>query len=247
MTTDISNDEGDRVMTNEEEVAISKLIKGRLLLAPESTYFNTKVARASISFGSCTIVDSTHKGRVPTTYDLIMKINGLMGAGTKKWVRSKQFDAGDVSAANLIENILPYTIARSIKDEIWNTGVNYLEPLYTDATYHWTAFSTVSDDVSGLNNIMVMHAAMWCQRIQILGWKTFTGENRFDEPSFIKQTEQFMSKELLGAFDGRFIITPTTVVTEDDARYGNRWSTDIELKVNSSYTVVNTSTTVKRK
>ena len=247
LSTYITDLAGTRVMTVEEEIAIAKIIKGRLDLAPESTYYNTEVARATIEFGSCNIVNSTYKDRVPTTYDLMRKLSAFMGAGEKKWVRARAFDSGDESACNFIENILPKVIPRAVKDELWAIGVNYTEPLYTKRVYHWVAFGTVSKDTSALNNVMVMHAAMWAQRVQIKGWKKFTGSNQYSRNAFINVTEDFLREEIRGAFDGRFIVIPRTVISEDDIRYGTHWSTDIELQVNDSYTIVNTSVTVRRK
>jgi len=244
-STYICNPTFDNIMSSEEQLAVGKIISSRLRLTPESTYFGTDVARAVVCFGSCTIKDSSFKGRIPTTYDLLLKVCDYMGAGNGKWKHTAQFDAGDESAATSIENILPKNPKG--KAILWRLGINWLEPLYTKYTYHWPAFATVASDRSKLNSIFTMMAAAHIARLEIFSQKKFSGENRYSAPVFLTMVKNYMEEQMVGKFDDRFLLSPIPTITTADAKLGYQYALNTRIGANNMFTVVRNSRTVVSK
>ena len=247
LSTYYVNAKGDQFVDEADQIAIGVMLKNRLMMTPESTYFGTSVGRAVICGGDCLIKDSDFNGRVPTTYDLLIKVSAYMGAGNKKWKNAEAFDAGDESAATNIIDIFPKFVPPSIKGKKWAIGINWLEPLYDEKVYHWPAFFTVAPDNSTRNSLFVMAATQHINRLEVFAWKKFTGESRLAPAMFLEKVELYMASQLSGKFDSRFLLKPTATITSKDNAVGYQWHLDTRVGTNNMYTVVRNSTTVVRK
>lgn len=247
LSTYICGLDGETHMTPEDEVAIGTLLKGRLDLNPESTEYATPIARGVICGGYCQIAGSDYREFVPTTFDLMSKMCNYMGAGNKEWNELKSFDAGAESVADTIENIFPVFVSPAIKGKLWAIGINWLEVKDKETEYHWPAFSTVASDRSSLNSIFTVQACAWIEKVHISAWKEFTGETRLTRDQFKIKQENYVSKRIRDAFDGRFALQPKVFFTDydDTTRYSYHLTT--RIGTNDMLTVVRTSTQVVRK
>jgi len=231
--------------TAEEEATTGKLLKARLELNPDSTYYATGVARGVICFDSANIKDSAYKAKVPSTYDLLDKSVSYMGG--KAWKEGKSFDAGDESTVSTLYNFTHKFVPPALKDALWSTGINWVEPYLTEDVFHWPAFATVSDDTSSLNSIFTMYCGLWAQRVHINTWKVFTGETRYPtRETFAEAVELDMLSAFKDKFDGRFAPQPKVSFTADSLAKGYQWDSDVLIKTGGMYTVVRATVTVAR-
>jgi len=226
---------GEKPLSLDQEIAVGLALKSRLELVPESTFFNTPVARAIIFAGSGELEVARDGVRWPLLLDIAKKAAAMMGGS--KWNPNKAFFKGEDNKIEDFIRITPDSIPDPVKDTLWKVGVNYPEPDVGD-TYFWPAMQTIyPDDTSVLNNFTAAMALTYVVKVAAAAWRKFTGATDLTPDMLIDSVEKFMSQQLNDAFGGIIKVVPEAYLTEYDKATGFSWNTKVKLYANNMYTV----------
>jgi len=211
-------DDGDNYATLDYQRAIGVSLKARLALAPESTFFNTHVARGIIVVGSGLDRNDPENKRYPLTMDIAGKAARMMGGA--KWNRNLIFDTG---AKNIITNytdVEPKFIPGGIIADLWDIGLIW-PANYDRSTSYFPALQSVYDnDTSVMNNFYAGMALTVDNNIASAVWRTYTGNVSLKPAEFVAAVEEDANKRLNGVFDGVIKATARVEITDFDAARG---------------------------
>jgi len=214
---------GEKYQSLTDAAAIGTALETRLMLAPESTYFGTSVARCIICLGEGNIKNSDYTNLVPLTYELAVKNAAMMGASNGLWKIDELFDTAPKAKLDYIINYKPEDIPESYKTTLWNNGLVYAQP-YDRSSYHVAAWQTVySDDTSVLNSWWGSFALTVLAKTSDKVWRMNTGSTKLTDAEFIDKVKADYNKELKDVFGSLFTVVPVVYIDDNDTARGYSW------------------------
>ena len=227
---------GEKAMSLSDSRAMAMALKTKLALAPESTYFGTSVARATIALGSGFIRNSSYTDRVPLTYELGLKYARMMGAGNGMWKSDEVFDRDPKSKVEFLIDVSPFDIPESVKPSLWEDGMIWVQP-YDRETAFFPAMQTVyTDDTSVLNNAFATAALGTLAKFADKTWRHMTGSTSLTTAQFRDHVEGYYRTLAHDKFAGMFVVDPECIITEEDELRGYSWHLVAKLYGNNMKT-----------
>jgi len=234
-----------KTLTLEEERAVTVSLDTRFQLAPESTFYNTPVARAIIVTGSGIYSNLVEKLRFPSTIEVAT--NAVKMMGKESWDKTALFDRGELDIIKNLSNIEPAFIPEQVKQALWGANAVYPEPL-DRGEYVFPAIQTVyPNDTSVLNNFFTVMAITHIYTIGYETQKRFSGNVTMNNSEFLSKIKAFMEGKLNGAFAGMFTIKVKPEITAMDAIKGYSWTVNVEIYSTVMKTVMTLSVESHRK
>lgn len=227
-------DDGDKYKTLDEERAIGVVLKTRLALAPESTFFSTPVTRGIVVAGSgLDSLDPSNK-RYTLLMDIVYKTARMMGGS--KWNKNLLFDSGGKNLITNYSDIQPNFVPAGIKATLWNVGLIWPQ-WYDRSTPYWPAMQSVYDnDTSVLNNLFAAIALTVDNNVASAVWRKYTGTSSMPANEFIATIEAEANK-MLDVFDGVINASAKAMITDYDDTNGFSWTLVSKLSGNVMKTV----------
>ena len=222
--------------------AIGSALRSRLLMAKESKYYGTSVARAVIVVGTGLLNDIETEDRIPQTYELMMKTSKLAGSKDGYWNTSALFDkvSGNSNGGSLINyltDLQPANLTQNTKNQLWSTGLIWSQP-YDLSSYHFPGIQTIyDDDTSVLNSYLAILALSTCTKIAAEVYRNFVGSSTLSNSEFKRQNQEALSNRLKNRFSTYVVATPSVEITDDDAQRGYSWRTHISITAPTMKTV----------
>lgn len=211
-------------LTAAEEASIAASLLTRLSLYPESTYYNTPVFRAMIVGNSGIVNDSKFTKRMPMTLDVAYKFASYMGAGNGNWVNGKSFTGNPGNLVTEMNDVAIRFVPDDVANRFWNVGLNWVSR-YNRSSYYYPQFKTVyNEDTSVLTSAKLAFAIITLTKILARAHRTFSGRDDLTNAQFSQKVNDFIRAEVVGKFDGNYIITPEAQFTDMDTRRGFTWT-----------------------
>lgn len=232
-TQDMSGDENSAAA----ESSMASALRAAARMIPESVIHGTEVCRAVITQSMGEFTDSETGRRLPLLLDLIKKRSQYMGAGDGRMKTAKAYDRAPNNRVTTMVDVT-HTWAPQVKrDEFWELGLNYVQ--YGDrSNLIWPAFQTVySDDTSILNSEVLMQIMVDITKICEYVWVNLTGDTTLTQAQFIEASNDLFNEQIVGRYDSRVTIVPTTYFTEADDVRGYSWTMDVAVYGNTMKTV----------
>lgn len=209
--------------------AIGVSLKTRFKLTPESTYYNTPVARGMIVAGSALLRDGSTSDRVPITYEIMIKTSKLMGGKEGVWDTNMLFDRvyDDInnsgSKLQYMVDVEPKHIPASVKPVLWSNGIVWAQP-FDLSSYHFPGLQTVYDnDTSVLNSFFTAMALSVVTRKNAEAWRRFTGSTDMTDGEFTDMVETWLRNSTANIFGNMFYVTHDVYLTDNDKLRGYSW------------------------
>ena len=237
---------GGKVLTPDEELSLSIMLKTRAQNYLESEFFGTPTARATIMGGSQLLRNSRWNKRVPLTYDLAMAESKYMGAINGRWKNGKLFDRYPGNVLDYGYDISAPYVPASTRNRFWDAGLVWPLRINRDS-YFIPAWKTVyNDDTSVLNSVVTVKAICYLHKILDKAWRHNVHGGDLTNGQLIDNVNRFVSERTQGIFDGRFVIVPDAQFTSLDELYGFTWTLPVTIYANNMKTVMKTHIIAKR-
>lgn len=234
-------------LTAAQESSLAVALRTRLQLYPESTYYGTPVCRGMVVGRNGKLINSDYRGRLPLTIEIATKAARYMGAGNGVWIGEYSFDRGQMSRVTDFTDINITFTPADVRNTDWSNGLVWVES-FSQRDVHFPAMKTVySDDTSILNSFFNMMGCVEMVKVARMAYVEFVGSDKLTNSEFKKAQEEFISANVKGRFDNRFIIVPTVFYTAADKAAGFRWSTRINFKGPNQKTVMSLGIDVERR
>lgn len=232
-------------LTASEESSMAVALKSYLQQFPESDYYGTPTMRGMIVPGSGTLTGTLYSGPVsnqlPLTIELASKAADYMGASNGKWKSGNAFDSVPGSEINLFSDINVTFWPATVRNTDWTNGMVGVE-LYGYRQAYFPALKTIYDnDTSVLNSFFNAVAICFLEKIGDMARRTFSGITSMTNAQLITAVNKFVSNEVNGIFDGRFVIQPVTTITGQDKQRGYSWTLVIKAFMPNMKTVATVS------
>lgn len=226
--------------------AVGVALATALKLYPESTFYNTGVARGLIVLGAGKLADDSTDVYVPMSYELLIKTARFAGGSDGLWRRDRLFDHGDAAIITSMKDMVPSFLPHGIKPTLWSGNMIYPQR-YDRSSFFFPGLQTVYDsDTSVLNNYFTVMALCTVTKIAHKSWKRFSGAISYTDAEFKQAIEAYLERELAGRFAGLLNATPICIITDADKQRGYSWQLVIKLAANMMRTVCVYTTEIYR-
>lgn len=237
---------GQRVLTASEEYSVASALQSRLSLHPESSYFGTPVFRALIQGCVGKLRASQIIDPIPLTYELGVKSAKYMGAGNGIWKNGKNFDGYPGSLVEDQYDLSIKWVPDSVRNRNWDVGLNWVSR-YDRTSFYFPAMKTVyDDDTSVLTSYLTACCIIQLNKIAHKAHRTFSGVSGLTPAQFTKRVNDFVSEQVAGKFDGRYIIKPRAHFTSLDQVRNYSWTLPIDIWAPGMRTVMTTYVVARR-
>lgn len=241
----VTHEADQPILTESEENSIAVTLRSRAQLYPESSWFNTGVARASIWGRTATFANSKYRGQLPMALQIAIWSARYMGAGNGLWKSDQRFDS---EGRNVITDMLMPSIqevSATARNVNWSHGLNYPEP-YDLNSFYYPAFRTVyASDVSVLTDYLLACALCYVNRVADEGHRYFSN-SRHSNAVFREKYIGYMARRLQGVFDGQFKLNFDVQFTAADLQNGYSYQLVVDIGANPPKTVQTTYVRVFR-
>lgn len=229
---------GERTLTQSEEYSVATALLSRLMLFPESSYFGTPVFRGMIVGCSGRLRNSLHKERLPLTFEMGFKSARYMGAGNGVWKNGFNFDGYPGSIVEKMYDISIKWVPDDVRNRLWDVGLNWVSR-YDRKRFYFPANKTVySNDTSVLTNYLTACAIIQLNKIAHYAHRTFSGTSGLTPAQFTQAVNDYVSDQVRGKFDDRYIIRPKAFFTDLDQVMNFSWTLPIEIYAPGMMTVM---------
>ena len=214
---------GEKDLSIVESRSIASLIKSRLKLAPESTYFGTAVARAIIVMGTGIHKSGLSKERIPLLYEVAVKTAKMMGAGNFKWDRVEAFDHGAKANLEFLVDVNPDFIPKGVEPGLYSDGLIYIKSKDRSTNYITQLQTVYEDDTSILNSWYTVNGIATVNKIADDIHREFSGTTGMSDNAFKEAVLGAIKKRLNGIFGGILTVIPEVIITKEDEQNGFSW------------------------
>ncbi len=233
------------VLTASEESSMAVALKSYLQQFPESDYYGTPTMRGMVVPGSGTLSGVLYSGPVsnqlPLSIELASKAAAYMGAGNGKWKSGFAFDSTPGSLVTLFSDINVTFWPTSVRNTDWSNGMVGVE-LFGYRQAYFPALKTIYDnDTSVLNSFFNAVAICFMEKIGDMARRTFSGITSMTNAQLITAVNKYVTNEVNGIFDNRFVITPVTTITGQDLQRGFSWTLVMQAQMPNMKTVATVS------
>ncbi len=216
-------------LTAAEESSIAVALRTRANLYPESTFYGTSVARAIIVGRNGRMLGTPYKGRLPLILEIAEKSANYMGSSDGIWKSQYSFDHGDLARVRNFTDVNITWTPETVRNRDWDNGLIWVQHS-TERELFFPALRTVyADDTSPLNSYFNMCGAVEMIKVGFRAWTQFVGSDKLTNSEFKREMENYISQDVKGRFDNRFIIIPTVFFTKLDQQRGSSWSYNIRI------------------
>jgi hypothetical protein len=207
---------------------------------PESDYFGTPVLRGMIVGRSGKLRNSQFTKTLPLTAEIAIKSAKYMGASNGRWKNGSHFDGAPGSVVSYMYDINITWVPASVRNRNWDVGLNWVQA-YDRRSYFFPALKTVyDDDTSVLNSYITAMAIAQLNKVAHAAWREFTGTSHLTNAQFAQRLNDFVSNNVRGRFDERFVIVPDATFTDLDLLRGFSWTLPIKIYAANMKTVMTT-------
>lgn len=214
---------GNKCLSIIDERAIAIALQSKLDVLTESTYYNTKIARAIIMGGEGFSRADNDGNYVPLTYELLDKACKFMGSGDYKWRASEMFDRYPGNIVKTLVNYSPKHIPAQLKPALWSEGLVWAQPMDM-STFQIPAFQTVYPyDTSVLNSFFCAMACCTLSSLSDEVWRAFTGTVGLSDEAFIQEVKAVASGKVADLFAGMFTVQVDAFIDAADKARGYSW------------------------
>jgi len=227
----------NKTKTIGEHLAIATLLKNKLKLMPESTYFGTSVARGIIVMGSGIKADGSYRYRVPQLLDFMIKAARQMGAGNGKWKPGFNFSRSPLNVVDQLKDLEPTFIPDSAKSLLWKAGLIWTQNKDRRTWFYPSQQTVYENDTSVLNAFTSIVAITTIVKIHEDCWEEFSGATDLSNAALIEAVENYMNERLKDKFDGIVEVEPHCIITAADEVRGYSWKLVTYLYANNMKTV----------
>jgi hypothetical protein len=210
--------------TKAEDLSTGAALQERCLLNPESILKGTECCRAEIFYHCGHLADSTYRGIVPFTLDIMNKKSLYQSTPAITGI-----PAGlPLSEVTIFRDINWLPCDKDHKQRSWDTGLNYVQH-YDMSGIHWPAMRTVYRyDTSVLSSAHFTDAVVYAKHIARYNWSRFAGVE-LDFPTLKQRAEAAVGQDLARMLNGRYNYTVEFSQSEEDAKIGYRSHCTIRL------------------
>ena len=220
-------------LTVAEESSIAVALRTRANLYPESTFYGTSVARALIVGRNGRMLGTNYKGRLPLVVEIAEKSAKYMGSGDGVWKSAFSFDHGDLARVKNFTDLNITWTPETVRNRDWDNGLIMVQHS-TQKELFFPALRTVyAEDTSPLNSYFNMAGTVEMIKVGFEAWTMFVGSDKLTNAEFKRDMENYISQDVKGRFDNRFIIIPTVFFTKLDNQRGYSWSYNIKILANT--------------
>lgn len=234
--------DGERELTQSEQLAAGISIRTRVRSFPESEYFGTETMRCMIMTGSAKIRNSLWKKPVGVAYEVALKSARYMGASNGAWKNGANFDDAQNGGSILEELYNPNIVwvPKSVRNRLWDVGLNWVHR-FDRRQFSFPALKTVTaNDTSVLNSYFTAMCIAQLNKVAHLAWRTFSGNSSLTNAQLADRVNDFVNANVKDRFDNRFIIRPQAYFTEMDTKRGFSWTLPIQIGAPGMRTVMTT-------
>lgn len=229
LTAQVSTEEADPLQYH---LGTAMVLRAYLALMPESEYFSTSVARATIHPGSYLLRNSKYKRRISPIIDYAYKRAKYMGAANGQWKSGNNYDGAPGSIIELGYDIWPNFVPKSQVFNAWALGLVFAAQ-YDLSSFHFPVNKTVyENDTSILNSDMVISAIAAINTTVAAVDRMFKGLEGIDPGLLSKKYNDEITARLKGCFDSKYRITPMAQFTSMDSNRG--FSITVPVKIEGS-------------
>lgn len=204
-----------RMNTKNEDLSMGSALYAACLLQPESIVKGTECCRAEIYQQCGTLADSTYRGIIPSTLDIMLK--------KSRW-QSTQTIMGQAaglphSAITLFKEWNWTPCDADHKQKSWDSGLNYFQ-YYDMTSVHWPAMRTVYRyDTSVLSNALFTDVIVYTKHLARYNWSRFAGvEIEFN--ILAARAANALSNDLATMLGGTFKFSVAFAQSEEEAKIG---------------------------
>lgn len=204
-----------RMNTKNEDLSMGSALYAACLLQPESSIKGTECCRAEIYQQAAYLADSTYRGIVPSTLDIMLK--------KSRW-QSTQSIMGQAaglpnSAITIFKDWNWTPCDADHKQKSWDSGLNYFQ-YYDMTSVHWPAMRTVYRyDTSVLSNALFTDVVVYAKHLARYNWSRFTGmEMEFS--LLATRAATALSNDLSAMLNGFFKFKVEFSQSEEEAKIG---------------------------
>lgn len=217
------------VNTAQQEIAIATMLESAAHLYPESELYGTSTCRAAICGRAGTLRSGIYKEPLPLSISLASKIAAYCGAGDGYWRNPKAIDNESNRIDELFKDISITYQPESAYDKSWAAGMIWVQNFDRSSVF-FPAYQTVySDSTSILDNLLVIVAASYIQRVGEQVWRELVGNGSLGKLKFLEESNRKIRERTNNRFDNRYEVIPDTYYTEADEQRGYSWSTVVAL------------------
>lgn len=218
--------------TKNEDFSMGSALYATALLQPESVIKGTECCRAEIYQQCGYLADSTYRGVIPATLDIMMKKSQFQSTGS---ITGNA--AGLPNSEITIFKSWNWTPCEADhKQKSWECGLNYFQ--FFDMTgIHWPAMRTVYRyDTSVLSSALYTDAVVYIKHIARYNWARFAGVE-MDFALLSTRASAALSNDLSAMLNGFFKFTASFYQTEEEAKVGYIAHASIQLYGNAQQRV----------
>lgn len=204
-----------RFNTKAEDLSMGSALYAKCLLQPESTVKGTECCRAEIYQQAGYLADSTYRGIIPSTYDIMIKKSRYLSTQS---VTGQA--AGLPNAAITVFKEWNWTPCDSDhKQKSWDSGLNYFQ-YYDMTSVHWPAMRTVYRyDTSVLTSALFTDVVVFTKHIARYNWSRFAGvELEFN--ILASRAQASLNNDLAAMLNGKFNFAVAFTQSEEEAKIG---------------------------
>ena len=229
------------VLTASEESSLAIALRTHLRMFPESDFYGTATMRGMIVGRSGKLLNSQYTKPLPLVLEIANKASAYMGASNGNWKSGLGFDSNPNNLVTMFSDVNVTFTPAAVRNKDWTNGLVWVDAFDRRSLY-FPALKTVYDnDTSVLNSFFTMMAIVELEKVGERARREFSGESTLTDAQLIAQVNDFVNKNTLGRFDGRFVIRPNTYFTSADIARGYSWTLSMAIYANNMRTVATIS------
>ncbi len=231
-------------LTLAQEQSVGYALKVAAQMYPESTVYGTPTVRCAIFAHSGKLIQAPQYGYLPLTIEVASKFAAAMSAAGGAWKQSALPDLprSTNNHVQLFMNVNNTWQSDANYATDWADAINTVQSFDMGSLF-FPAWRTVyPDDTSILTSMFAMIAGAYLEKVAKNSWRSLTGTSGLTDAQLIKDSNDLITEACNGAFANRFVITPSTTITQDDQARGYSWTTNIymagdNMKTAGSFTI----------
>lgn len=225
------------LQTLDQESSMIAALNAKLQAYPESVIFGTSFCRGAVLAGAGQVIDSKYDKYVPATIDFAYKKALFQGAANGVWKPEFAYDQDGRNHVSILKNLTHTFRPEDVRNRDWANGAIYWQDYDRYVAFYPGLQTAYVDDTSVLNSEMVMSACCHLATVAFNVWKRLTGNQKLTSDQLIERSNEEITRMTQDVFDGRFVIVPDTMITDEDNLLGYSWSANIHIYANNMRTV----------
>ena len=213
-----------RMNTKAEDLSMGAALYAECLLQPESVIKGTECFRAEIYQQCGYLADSTYRGIVPSTYDIMGKKSTYMSSTA---ITGQPAGLPNSAISAFKEwNWTPCDADH--KQRSWDSGLNYFQ-YYDMTSVHWPAMRTVYRyDTSVLMNATFSDVIIFAKHIARYNWSRFAGVE-LPFALIATRAKTALTTDLSAMLNGMYSFSVAFSQNEEEAKIGYKSHATVKI------------------